>query len=151
MAQYCPLCGTPTIKRPDGGRERDACPSCDWIQYAATGIGDMPALVNNHMGFWIFIDDVGSDSNLQVVGYEPSGASISVDAGWNLIGWASMDGGHTVQNLIDANGAVNVLSVEAFDSGNAPYFMTPMGAADTFTLGQAYWVKVEFDGMLALP
>lgn len=39
MAHFCPQCGTPTVTRFDGGRNRDACPSCDWVQYAATGIG----------------------------------------------------------------------------------------------------------------
>lgn len=39
MANYCPQCGTQTIRREDGGRERDACPACGWVQYATTAIG----------------------------------------------------------------------------------------------------------------
>ncbi len=39
MAHFCPQCGTATVRRQDGGRERDACPSCSWIAYAETAIG----------------------------------------------------------------------------------------------------------------
>jgi NADH pyrophosphatase NudC (nudix superfamily) len=38
-ARYCPECGTTTIRREDGGRARDACPSCGWIHYSDTAIG----------------------------------------------------------------------------------------------------------------
>jgi len=39
MARYCPQCGTPTVKREDGGRERDVCPACGWVQYAEVAVG----------------------------------------------------------------------------------------------------------------
>lgn len=39
MARYCPQCGQPTRRREDGGRERDACPACGWVQYAEIGVG----------------------------------------------------------------------------------------------------------------
>jgi ADP-ribose pyrophosphatase YjhB (NUDIX family) len=39
MAKYCPNCGTPTIKIIDGGRERDACPNKDFVQYAKVTLG----------------------------------------------------------------------------------------------------------------
>jgi ADP-ribose pyrophosphatase YjhB (NUDIX family) len=39
MVRFCPECGTATLKRVDGGRERDACPSCGWVHYAETAIG----------------------------------------------------------------------------------------------------------------
>ena len=39
MAKFCPNCGTPTVKITDGGRERDACPNGDFIQYANASLG----------------------------------------------------------------------------------------------------------------
>jgi 8-oxo-dGTP diphosphatase len=39
MANFCPECGTHTITRMDGGRDRDVCPNCGWVQYAATAVG----------------------------------------------------------------------------------------------------------------
>lgn len=39
MAHYCPNCGTATIKRTVGGRERDACANCSFVQYASATIG----------------------------------------------------------------------------------------------------------------
>lgn len=39
MAQFCPQCGVATIRRRDGGRERNACPACGWVEYSLTAIG----------------------------------------------------------------------------------------------------------------
>lgn len=41
MAKFCPECGTPTIKRADGGLDRDACPACGWVSYPniTAGVG----------------------------------------------------------------------------------------------------------------
>ena len=39
MAKFCPKCGTPTVKLSDGGRERDACPNGDFVQYAKVSLG----------------------------------------------------------------------------------------------------------------
>jgi NADH pyrophosphatase NudC (nudix superfamily) len=36
---FCPHCGAATIKREDGGRIRDACPSCEWVHYSEMAIG----------------------------------------------------------------------------------------------------------------
>lgn len=36
---FCPRCGAATIKREDGGRIRDTCPSCDWVHYADMALG----------------------------------------------------------------------------------------------------------------
>lgn len=39
MAKFCPECGKRTIKREDGGRERDACPDGHFVQYAKAAVG----------------------------------------------------------------------------------------------------------------
>lgn len=39
MARYCPHCGRATVRKFDGGREREACPEGHWVQYAETAIG----------------------------------------------------------------------------------------------------------------
>ncbi|MGB1289044.1 MAG: NUDIX domain-containing protein [Aggregatilineales bacterium] len=39
MAKFCPECGAATIKKWDGGRDRDACPDCSWVQYTKSYIG----------------------------------------------------------------------------------------------------------------
>ena len=39
MAKFCPECGTVTERRSAAGRERDACPNCDFVQYAKSKIG----------------------------------------------------------------------------------------------------------------
>lgn len=39
MAKFCPNCGAPTVRLHDGGRERDACPNGDFVQYAKVSLG----------------------------------------------------------------------------------------------------------------
>jgi len=39
MAKYCPECGTATEKRIVSALERDACPACDFVQFAKAKIG----------------------------------------------------------------------------------------------------------------
>jgi len=39
MAAYCPNCGQRTHRRYVGGTDRDACPDCDYIEFAKTSIG----------------------------------------------------------------------------------------------------------------
>lgn len=38
MTKFCPECGKPTIKYDDGGRVRDACSECNFVQYANTPV-----------------------------------------------------------------------------------------------------------------
>ena len=39
MGKFCPECGTATKQKFVSGRERDACPNCDFVQYSKTKIG----------------------------------------------------------------------------------------------------------------
>lgn len=39
MAKFCPECGSETEGRVVGGRERNACPNCNFVQFAKTKIG----------------------------------------------------------------------------------------------------------------
>lgn len=39
MAKFCPECGLATEKRFVGGKVRDACPDCTFVEFARTAIG----------------------------------------------------------------------------------------------------------------
>lgn len=39
MSKFCPECGIATERSFVAGRERDACPNCDFVQFARTKIG----------------------------------------------------------------------------------------------------------------
>jgi ADP-ribose pyrophosphatase YjhB (NUDIX family) len=39
MAKFCPECGSETERRFVGGKERDACPDCRFVEFAKTKIG----------------------------------------------------------------------------------------------------------------
>ena len=53
MANFCPECGTPTVQRENGGRDRDTCPACGWIQYAQTAIGIGALIVRGQMALLV--------------------------------------------------------------------------------------------------
>ena len=96
--------------------------------------------IDNTMGLWINIDDVGSDGFLTIEGYAPVSTSITLIAGWNMVGYPS--------NTPDT--ATNVLAgtgydlLQKFDAG-APYRIIDMLGSENMVAGQAYWVHVPAD------
>ncbi|MCK5038627.1 MAG: hypothetical protein KAS16_05960 [Thermoplasmata archaeon] len=106
--------------------------------------------VDETMGVWIFIDTVG-DGFIRVTGASTSGGGIAVQAGWNIIGWATTeDGTYSLLDLKLANLGVDILKVERFDPAQ-PYDMIEMLNGEFFYQGQAYWVIVANGGVLVIP
>ena len=101
------------------------------------GTQDMPN-VNNEMGFWINITDVGSDGFLSVLGNNPTGTVITLAIGWNLVGFPATVEGYTAGDLkTDSVGMVT--RIEWYNDA-AAYDIEPMPDGDAFQIGQAYWV-----------
>ena len=115
-----------------------------WKSYnknsAALGlVQDMPP-IDNTMGFWININSTGGDNVLTVgSGYDPSGTTINLVAGWNMVGFPSQTEGYTAGDLKADSGGI-VTSIERFNAAATPYLMEVMPDADAFVIGQAYWV-----------
>ncbi len=112
------------------------------IAQATAGIPqDMPN-VDNKMGLWVRIINAGggADDPFLTVGegFEPSGTSIQLQAGWNMVGFPSQTEGYTAGDLKADSGGL-VTSVERFNDA-AAYHMEIMPDVDEFQIGQAYWV-----------
>jgi serine protease AprX len=100
-------------------------------------------VVNNTMGIWLYIPDVGSlgDGFIKVTGAQPTTTNINLWAGWNLIGYPSL----TERNISDALAGTGYdRPVEGFNA-TAPYRLSPL--ADTYSMkpSEGYWVHVPVD------
>jgi len=92
------------------------------------------------MGLWI---DVTSDSTFSVAGRVPDTTTISLHAGWNMVGFPSFSASYTVAELRAA--VPSILDVEAYDPGASPYFLQRVSDAFRMTAGNGYWVLVSSD------
>ncbi|MFQ6061279.1 MAG: PA14 domain-containing protein, partial [Thermoplasmata archaeon] len=98
-------------------------------------IGELESL-NHTIGFWA---NVTEDSNLTVAGLVPLITTISLSAGWNLIGFPSL-GSHTIGEMKLATGT---LIVEGFGPRSPPYYLREMKDVESFSTGFGYWVLLE--------
>ncbi len=92
--------------------------------------------LNHTMGIWV---NVTQDSNLTVAGVVPSSTTISLQAGWNLVGFPSSDDNYTVADL---KAAVAVERIEGFDGLAPPYFLRVLNDGDFLQAGLGYWIRV---------
>ena len=134
----------------DGGTTWDMIlwfdPSDDadhWKSYNINypGIQDMPN-VDNTMGVWVHLVNAGGppdDVFLTVgEGFDPSGTTINLVAGWNMVGFPSQVEGYTAGDLkTDSVGLVT--RIERFNDA-AAYDIEVMPDGSAFQIGQAYWV-----------
>ncbi len=83
------------------------------------------------------IVNVTRDSNLTIAGAVPSFTIISLEAGWNLVGFPSFNSSFAVSDLRAAIGAT---AVEGFDPMNPPYFLRTVSDGDILQTGMGYWI-----------
>lgn len=98
-------------------------------------------MVSEEMAIWI---DVIEDSNLTVAGIVPWSTSISLTAGWNLIGFPSFNTSYTVGDLKAQTGASRV---EGFDGSTPPYYLRELTNVEVLLPGNGYWVWVDTDAV----
>ena len=98
------------------------------------------------MGFWVRISNTGTLISVGD-GFDPVGTTVSLVAGWNMVGYPSQTETFTAGDLT-ANAEVDL--VEHYDSG-AAYDITTMPAGDAFQIGQAYWVFCSMDFNWVIP
>ena len=109
-------------------------PADPWKSWSPTRDGDLPNL-DNTMGFWM---EVSTNTVLTVIGDDPVSTPIQLQAGWNLVGYPSLQAGYTVAQLKADTGATQV---EGFNTGG-PYYLRALSDADVLTAGLGYWVYV---------
>ena len=93
--------------------------------------------IDNTMGFWIHAT---AACNLTVSGAIPVSTSIPLYAGWNLVGYPTLNENMTVGEALWGTGAD---SVEVFDPVSP--FIREVGSTYVMTPGNGYWVHVVAD------
>ncbi|MFQ6106040.1 MAG: hypothetical protein ACE5QF_00410 [Thermoplasmata archaeon] len=117
-----------------------ADPSDPWKSYMPfkTYKGDLTT-VNRTMALWV---NVTSPSDFVVAGLVPDTTTITLRAGWNLVGFPSFATTYTVADLkVD----VNASSVEEPNPMAPPYCLKEMLDTDAFLAGSGYWIEVPED------
>ncbi len=93
--------------------------------------------VNHTVGLWI---NVTEESNLTVAGIVPITTDIHLSAGWNLVGFPSLNSSFTVSDL---NAVIGATRVEGFDSLAPPFYLRVQGDTEVLQAGYGYWVRIE--------
>lgn len=100
--------------------------------------GDLQT-VDRTMAFWV---NVITASDFVVAGLVPQTTTISLHAGWNLVGFPSFGTAYTLANLkVD----VNASNAEGPDPLAAPFCLRKMLDSDAFVAGRGYWIEVPAD------
>jgi len=96
--------------------------------------------LNHKQGFWINITEPGG-TILTVNGYDPPSTSIPLYAGWNLVGYPTLNNSTTVANALWGTSADKV---EVFDPAE-PYRIKEVGPTYLMKPGEGYWVHAPAD------
>jgi subtilisin-like proprotein convertase family protein len=97
--------------------------------------------IDNTMGFWVHITNVGSDNLLKVHGVEPGTTIINLHAGWNLASYSSI-------TARTANVALSGTSADmiSYYQPASPYIADTSNLATVnMVAGKAYWIHVTSD------
>jgi len=92
-------------------------------------------------GYWL---KVSEDVSLDVEGMVPSGASISVKSGWNLVGYPRSSGESAADEL--ASLGSTVVQIKNLTSSYDPSIPSFLNTLSTMVPGSGYWLKVTADG-----
>jgi hypothetical protein len=90
-------------------------------------------------GFWINVVEAGVI--LHVTGEVPGSTMIPLYAGWNLVGYPTLNDTMTVGNALWGTGADRVEVCDALD----PYRLREVGSTYIMKPGEGYWVHVVAD------
>gem|GEM_PF-4791078 len=113
-----------------------------WISYSIyrpDTVNDFNFL-NHKMAFWLHVTDAG-DGYLTIEGAKSGPTAITLYAGWNLIGYPTLNITTTID---DALSTITYDSVEGYSSTD-PYRLQVLPGTYIMQPGEGYWVKVPFD------
>jgi parallel beta-helix repeat protein len=109
--------------------------SREWISFAERKPYNASLLdVYFFMGLWIHVTD---ESNFTVAGTVPGQSTIQLSAGWNLVGFPSLNTTYAVAELKQRTGATRV---EGFDPSTSPYNLKALQDTDVLQTGHGYWI-----------
>ncbi|MFH0815219.1 MAG: NosD domain-containing protein [Methanobacteriota archaeon] len=121
-----------------------SCPSDPWKQFNSAWPYEMNDLldVTASMGVWLYVTELG-DGRIDVAGVPRNSTSMVLRAGWNLVGYPSLNGNTTVAVALWGTGAD---AVEVFDPA-MPYMTRTASGDYVMRPGDAYWVHVPVDSV----
>ena len=92
-------------------------------------------------GYWL---KVSEDVSLDVEGPVPSGASINVKSGWNLVGYPRLSGGAVDSELTSLGSTV--VQIKGIERSYNPSWPSFLNTLRTMAPGSGYWLNVDADG-----
>jgi hypothetical protein len=108
-----------------------------WKTYRVNGTHNDLWYLDSTMGFWLHATEA---CNLTVNGVEFESTSITLYAGWNLVGYPSI----TEISVGDAFWGTSADRVEVFDPAS-PYMISAVAPEYIMKPGEGYWVRVPAD------
>ncbi len=118
-------------------------PADPWKTYRVGGTANDLAYIDNTMGLWVYITNVGSDGALVVDGDEPSTTQVQLRAGWNLVGYPSLS---SAAASVTLPAAADRMAYENLASPNLITDTVSL-AGVTMEAGQGYWVHCTADAV----
>lgn len=88
---------------------------------------------------WVHIESTGWWT---VAGLVPSGRTVTLHAGWNLVGLPSLEDGPSVAEVMALTGATRI---EAYDATAPPYSLRLADSSEELVSGLGYWISVPQD------
>lgn len=151
MAKYCPECGAATKRRFVAGRERDACPRCDFVQYARSKIG-VGALVFRGESV-LLVERVMSPRGMWTLpsGYQEEGETLEMALQrevWEETGMKVQPRGIVFLRNMMEHGAVDMYSVFlcAIDTDEEPFVNDAESTSARFVpLNEFDYINIEPD------
>ncbi|MFQ5911539.1 MAG: hypothetical protein ACE5IJ_12600, partial [Thermoplasmata archaeon] len=98
--------------------------------------GDLSS-VSHDAAYWV---DVTRDCNFTVAGVVPLETQISLQNGWNLVGFPSFNPSYAIADLKTETGASRV---EGLDPSATPHCLRVLSDVERIQAGGGYWVKVD--------
>ena len=92
-------------------------------------------------GYWL---KVSEDASLDVEGPVPSGASINVKSGWNLVGYPRLSGEAVADELTSLGNTV--VQIKDLGSSYDPSVPSFLNTLSKMAPGSGYWLNVDADG-----
>jgi len=92
-------------------------------------------------GYWL---KVSEDVSLDVEGTVPSGVSINVKSGWNLVGYPRSSGEGVADELTSLGNTV--VQIKDLGSSYDPSIPSFLKTLSTMAPGSGYWLNVDADG-----
>jgi hypothetical protein len=113
-----------------------------WLSASIYRPGETNDFINldHRMAFWFHIIDVG-DGFINVTGTPPGPTAIHLYAGWNMVGYPTLNG---VTTIADAFASITYDSAEGY-SGTDPYQLQVLASDYVMQPGEGYWIKVPTD------